>query len=148
MRSEITPWIGSEGIDISQYEGFVYIIQSNIDNKYYIGQKKFWLKRKLKPLKGYSRIRRSNIESDWKTYYGSSLELLEAIKKHGADKFTRKILYLCKSKIEMSYLETLEQFRHHVLFDSKSYNGIIHCRIAKNMIKNTEISKSFIKEKL
>ena len=117
------------------YVGFVYYIEDKVSGCYYIGQKKFWFKHKLKPLKGKKRARRKILESDWKDYWGSSKELLEDIKKLGEENFTRKIIYLCKSKAEMNYLETKEQFTKDVLFDPLSYNKMINCRIGGNQLK-------------
>ncbi len=122
--------------DISEFVGFVYKIWNNIDNKYYIGQKKFWFKRKLKPLKGKKRFRHRIIESDWKTYWGSNKELLSDIERLGKKNFTRMMYEWCESKAEMNYIETKMQFDHDVLRDKKSYNGMINCRISKNQLKS------------
>lgn len=133
MGYTMTNWIGIPE-DISKYIGFVYIIENKLNGMYYIGQKKFWKKVKISPLKGKKRVRRKLIESYWKSYYGSSMELQNDVEKYGKDNFTRKILYLCKSKAEMNYLETKEQFDRGVLYDIKSYNKIINCRINSNML--------------
>ena len=122
----------------TEYVGFVYIIRNTINDKYYIGQKKFWSDSTLKPLKGKKQSRHKRIESKWKDYYGSSKELLGDIERHGKGAFSRKILFLCKSKAQMNYLETELQFKHHVLFDSNSYNKIVNCRISWNQLKNVE----------
>ena len=54
----------------------------------YIGRKYFVQKRKPKGGK-----RRVTSESDWKKYYGSNQYLKEDVKTHGAEHFTRKILF-------------------------------------------------------
>ena len=120
--------------DIEEYVGFVYTITNNINHKYYIGQKKFWSKVTLPPLKGKSRKRHKVKESDWKKYYGSSNELLEDIKKYGKENFTRSISKNLKSKSKMNYEETWQQFKNSVLFDKMSYNRIINCRINCNQL--------------
>lgn len=123
--------------NIDDYLGFVYLIEIvNIPEDYpkdkptkYLGKKIFWSNTKLKPLKGKTRSRRVMKESDWKKYYGSSNDLKEILKKYGPDIFKRTILHCCETKWTMSYLETLEQMRHGVLFDDSFFNGIIHFRI-------------------
>jgi len=47
-----------------------------------------------------------------------------------------KMPVMCKSKAEMNYYETKEQFFRDVLFDPKSYNNMINCRIGGKQIKN------------
>lgn len=119
--------------DISPYLGFVYIVKnhskldSNGNPKFYIGQKKFWFKKTLPPLKGKTRKRKSLVESDWKVYTGSSEALNNDIKE--GDVITKEILHLCETKWEMNYMEALEQFNRKVLLDSHSYNGIINIRL-------------------
>lgn len=118
----------NEPNNIEDYEGFVYIIETE-HNKKYLGQKKFWFKRTLPPLKGKKHKRRILKESDWRSYTGSSNELNEDI-KNGV-KYTKTILHLCKTKWEMNYLELKEQIDRNVLFKEDYYNGIIQVRIGK-----------------
>lgn len=127
-------WIGIPE-NIEEFTGFVYIIKNYRNGRYYIGQKKFWLKRSLKPLKGRKNKRHKVVESDWKTYQGSSMELQRDILKYDEDAYERRILRLCRSKAEMNYFETKYQFDHDVLLDPLSYNGIVNCRISKNQVK-------------
>ena len=86
---------------------------------------------KRNPLKGKKRKRIDYIESDWKTYTGSSDALNEDIKNLGIDKFKFNILKYCNSKFELSYFEAKIQFARDVLLDENYYNGIINCRIGK-----------------
>jgi hypothetical protein len=79
---------------------------------------------------------RSKIDSDWQTYYGSNDELNKDIEILGSDKFTREILFYCKSKSECSYIEAREQFRHQVLESDDYYNGQISVRVHGSHIKN------------
>jgi len=72
---------------------------------------------------------RSKIDSDWMTYYGSSVELSKDIELHGEDNFTREILFYCKSKAECSYIEAREQFARRVLESNEYYNGQISVRV-------------------
>jgi hypothetical protein len=119
--------------NIYKYVGFVYIIENIINGRYYIGQKKFWNRIKLPPLKGKKRKRIIQKESDWQDYWGSSDELKKDIinnKKH----FRRHIIECFKSKSEMNYFETKLQFEKSVLHDPLSYNKIINCRISRNQL--------------
>ena len=121
--------------DINDYLGFVYIIENNSklgdDGKprFYIGQKKFWFKKTLPPLKGKKRKRRSLVESDWLTYTGSSNSLNEDISS--GDHITKTILHLCEDKWSMNFIEMVEQVARGVLLTENSYNGIISTRINK-----------------
>ena len=101
-----------EHID-SDYEGFVYLITNTVDHK-------------IK--------RRGHKESDWRDYWGSSDHLCADVERLGEDKFTREILYMCKSRGEMSYLEAREQFERRVLETDSYYNGIINVRVGGSKI--------------
>ena len=121
--------------------GFVYIITNITNNKKYIGKKlaKFskttYKTIKLKNGKKKKKRIRTKIDSDWQEYYGSSPNLTEDINKLGKDKFTREILYYCKSKSECSYIEAREQFTQKVLESDDYYNGHIQVRVHGSHIK-------------
>jgi len=117
--------------DYKDYLGFVYRITNTTNGKYYIGLKLFYHKKTLKPLKGRKNKRRRLVESDWSTYYGSCASLLEDIELLGEENFDRQILHHCKSKFDCAYNELLEQISNDVLFDIKSYNGIINVRLSR-----------------
>jgi hypothetical protein len=121
--------------DIENFVGFVYIISNRDSGKFYIGKKTFIFKKKLPPLKGKKRKRTKLIESDWKHYYGSSSDLNEDIEKYGKNKFSRKILKLCKTKTEMTYYEAKYQFEMGVLTEENCYNKWIVCKVRKSNIK-------------
>lgn len=108
---------------------FVYLITNTENDKKYIGKKLTQFKKTRPPLKGKKRKRRSTIESDWRTYWGSSDALLEDINLFGEDQFTREILFYCPSRGVASYLEAKEQFDRRVLETDEYYNGIINVRI-------------------
>jgi len=112
-----------------EYEGFVYLITNLIDNRKYIGKKLAKFKTTKPPLKGKKNKRRGFKESDWRDYWGSSDRLLEDVATLGKDNFTREILYFCKSRAEMSYIEAKEQFDRRVLETDDYYNGIINVRV-------------------
>ena len=112
-----------------EYEGFVYLITNLTDNRKYVGKKLAKFKTTKPPLKGKKNKRRGYKESDWQTYWGSSDKLNEDVEQLGQDNFTREILYFCKSRAEMSYIEAREQFDRRVLETDEYYNGIINVRV-------------------
>ena len=115
-------------------EGFVYLITNVKTDQKYIGKKLAQFKKTRPPLKGKRLKRRSTVESDWRDYWGSSERLQADVNTLGPDNFTREILYLCKSKAEMSYLEAREQFERRVLESDDYYNGIIDVRVGGSNI--------------
>lgn len=122
--------------ELKEWVGFVYVITDKSNNKMYVGKKTFWSKRTLPALKGKTRKRRSIVESDWKSYYGSSDLVKQLLLEGGEQNFHREILYFCKSKGEMGYLEAKEQFDRNVLLDDNYYNGIINCKIHRSHVKS------------
>ena len=121
--------------------GFVYNITNTTSGRQYIGKKlaKFakttYKTVKLKNGTKKKKKIRSKIDSDWQEYYGSSVELTKDIVQIGVDKFTREILYYCKSKSECTYIEARTQFERKVLESDDYYNGQISCRIHQSHIK-------------
>jgi hypothetical protein len=122
--------------------GFVYCITNTVTGRRYIGKKlaKFskttYKTVKLKNGTKKKKKIRSKIDSDWQEYYGSSVELTKDITQLGVDKFTRDILYYCKSKSETSYIEAREQFDRKVLESDDYYNGHIQVRVHGSHIKS------------
>jgi hypothetical protein len=122
--------------------GFVYLITNTATGRKYIGKKLAKFSKttyKVVKLKNGNKKRkkiRSKIDSDWREYYGSNEELNRDVALLGAEKFTREILYLCKSKAECSYVEAREQFRHQVLESTEYYNGQISVRVHGSHIIN------------
>ena len=112
-----------------EYEGFVYLITNLITGQKYIGKKLAKFKTTKPPLKGKKNKRRGTKESDWKDYWGSSDRLNADVTALGPENFTREILYLCRSRAEMSYIEAREQFDRRVLESDEYYNGIINVRV-------------------
>jgi len=124
-----------------QYIGFVYIITNLTNNKKYIGKKLAKFKKTRPPLKGKKRKRKSLVESDWQSYWGSSEHLLADVSELGPENFSREILYFCTTRGELSYREAKEQFDRGVLLTDEYYNGIINVRIGgsqalKESLKN------------
>ena len=92
------------------------------------------------PLKGKKRKRKIIKESDWQDYYGSSEEVKSLVEEHGRDRFDRKILFLCNTKGEMSYMECYYQMINHVLLKpDEYYNGFVGMKIHRSHVKNLKI---------
>jgi len=115
--------------------GFVYLITNTSSGRKYIGKKlaKF-SKTSYKVIKQKNGVKKkkkikSKVDSDWQTYYGSNDVLNEDVNKLGKEKFTREILFYCKSKAQCSYIEAREQFTHKVLESTDYYNGQISVRV-------------------
>jgi len=112
-----------------EYVGFVYLITNKKTKQKYVGKKLAKFKTTKPPLKGKKNKRRGYKESDWREYWGSSDRLNEDVKNLGEQNFSREILYFCKSRAEMSYIEAREQFDRRVLETDEYYNGIINVRV-------------------
>jgi len=124
--------------------GFVYKITNLIDGRIYFGKKKsHFAKTSLKTVTLKSGIRkkkkiRSQVESDWKTYFGSSEELKKDVLQLGEENFKREILRFCNSLSSLSYYEIKVQLEYDVLlYPSLYYNAYVGCRINRtHMIGN------------
>jgi len=129
----------------TDYYGFIYRITNLETGKFYIGKKAFFHNKKKKLTKkeiaeqtgpGRKQLTRiEQVDSGWKTYWGSSKELLADIKKLGEDKFKRVILCFAKNKKQLTFFELQQQIRDNVLFID-SYNDNI---LAKFYRKDFEV---------
>jgi hypothetical protein len=76
---------------IEKNAGFVYLVHNSILSKSYIGKKLF-----------RHRKNKKSVESDWKTYWGSSDDLRHDIERFGIENFSRAIVKICRTKSECS----------------------------------------------
>jgi len=121
--------------------GFVYLITNTLTGRKYIGKKlskfsktSYKIVKQKNGTKKRKRIK-SKIDSDWREYFGSNIELLKNVEELGSENFTREILYYCGSKALCSYIEAREQFTRCVLESDDYYNGHVQVRVHKNHIK-------------
>jgi hypothetical protein len=115
--------------DISQFPentyGFVYIVTHTPTNRSYIGKKVLYHNKKTKLGKkeiaiqtGPGRKPTTKIvtkESDWKTYYGSEIEIKKLLAEGKHNEFERVILKLVDNKKLLTYFEVKHQFIYEVL---------------------------------
>ena len=78
--------------------GFIYEVIHNPTGRRYLGKKVLQFNRTLPPLKGMKRKRKVVKESDWKTYYGSHVEIKGLIKEGKQEEFSREILQFVPTK--------------------------------------------------
>jgi hypothetical protein len=122
--------------------GFVYKITNTISGRAYIGKKlKCFTKTSLKTITLKSGIKKKKkvktlVESDWRTYWSSSVELQKDVKELGEENFTREVVLYCQTKGTLSYREAELQFQHKVLeYPDLWYNGIIQIKIHRSHVK-------------
>lgn len=118
-----------------EFQGFVYMITEKDTGKKYIGKKFFWKPKVLPVTKSRKRRVRTRVESDWRTYYGSSKEVKTLVEEKGEDNYTREILKLCRTKGECSYYEAKYQFEFDVLLSDEYYNEFIGCKIHSKHVR-------------
>jgi hypothetical protein len=97
-------WEYKKNPDIKSNFGFVYQITHKKTKKAYIGCKQYFVRRKGK-----------KVESNWKTYTGSSKHLNEEIKRLGKKQFRFQIVGEYKNKRSLRYYECYYQMIYHVL---------------------------------
>ena len=118
-----------------EFQGFVYMINETDTGKKYIGKKFFWKPKVLPVTKSRKRRVRTRVESDWRTYYGSSKEVKTLVEEKGEDNYIREILKLCRTKGECSYYEAKYQFEFDVLLSDEYYNEFIGCKIHSKHVR-------------
>jgi len=126
-------------LDPKKIYGFVYLIENLVNGRKYVGKKLFFFK-------GFKTVKKKKkrilVESDWKTYYGSSNALQKDINEIGKINFRRVILHLCTSKSECSYLEMKEQVERNAILSDGYYNDQIRVRVTR--VQLTKYRKSLL----
>lgn len=124
----------------SGYYGFIYKITNKENGFIYIGKKAFIhnkktkISKKIKKATGTrKRIEKTQVDSDWKNYFGSSSYLLDDLEKNNYN-CTREILKLCKDKTSLSFWEVVYLIEYDVLFRDDCYNGHIGGKYYKGKI--------------
>ena len=118
---------------VGDWFGFIYEITNLLDGRKYVG-KKLFTRAGTKQIKG--KKKKVRLSSGWANYWSSSKELQEDVKKLGEENFSRKILYLCKTRSECSYRETKEIFIRDALLTTEYYNSWVSCKIHKAHVLN------------
>ncbi len=139
IASYASPWTHSgEVVDVlpEGYVSFVYLITCSQTGMKYVGKKGMFVK-KTRQVKG--KKKRYLVESDWKTYFGSSEEFKALVEELGVDAFQREILHYCKTKGEASYLEAKEQFQRDVLLRSDYANRWMSVRVRADHLKHLHL---------
>ena len=122
--------------EIEGYASFVYRITNLETGKKYLG-KKIFKSIQRKKVKGKTRRKKVEKESDWKSYYGSNKLLQEDVERLGPDRFRREILKLCKTRGTASYWEAKYQMLEEVLEKPEEwYNEWVMCKVHRSHIKD------------
>jgi hypothetical protein len=106
--------------------GFIYRIIHKPTGKSYIGKKFLFHNRKVKLTKKDLELYEGQVgrkpsykviqkESDWKTYWGSNIELKELLKTEPKENFEKDILKFASTKKLLTYYETKYLFVYEVL---------------------------------
>ena len=131
-QMKVEDLINDPNFNIEDYCGYVYITCHIPTGRQYIGKKAFIHtttkklgKKELAeiPVTRGKRPSKKTVvkESDWKTYYGSNIE----VKSLPKNELKRYVLMLCRNKKELTYWETKMLFQYNVLEDDKYFNDNI-----------------------
>lgn len=129
---ELISKVDKEEINIDDYVGYVYLTEFLDAGKKYIGKKNFMLtsnvklgkkeKAALPVTRGRKQTKKKvRKESDWRTYYGSSVEVKELVWVHPAERIKRTVLRLCKTSKALTYYECKYMFECGVLESNNEY---------------------------
>lgn len=137
-KEQVDPWIwaGKYVESIEEFPkdtfGFIYELISKETGKRYIGKKQLYSyhtkvsKVFNEKTKRWNKVREiTSTESNWKDYFGSSVEVKDLIKQDGKSNFYRYILAIARNKKELTYREAQYQMTYNVLEDSKYVNSNI-----------------------
>lgn len=119
--------------EFKDHQSFVYLITNKVTKRKYIGFKTI-VSRKRTTIKGKKKT--ILIDSDWRTYYSSSQELLHDVGKYGKGNFLREIIAFTVNKGVGKYYEALQQFKREVITKNHNhyYNGIVNLRLNHKLV--------------
>ncbi|GBR14090.1 NAD synthetase [Gluconobacter frateurii] len=100
--------------EILASEGFVYLITNTLTGEKYVGRKYVWSKRTQK-VPNKIRKKHLRVESNWRSYSGSSKDLTSAIASNGKDNYAFEILSIHPTRSETNFAELQEQVDRRVL---------------------------------
>lgn len=137
-KEQVEPW-SWKGVVVESLDafpegtfGFIYELVSRETGKRYIGKKQLYsyhtkISRVFnEKTKRWNKVREvTSTESNWKEYFGSSLEVKDLIKAEGKQVFERRILDIAPNKKILTYLELAYQCKADVLTDSRYVNSNI-----------------------
>jgi len=92
----MSTWIIPADKDPLDYFAFTYRVTFP-NGQYYLGKKNLWVLKAKKIVKA----------SNWKDYWGSSIEVQDLVKQYGEANCTREVLTLCVSPGEASWEELM-----------------------------------------
>ena len=119
-----------------KYIGFIYLLVQKSTGKKYIGRK---LLQKPKYTTVNKKKKKTMVSSDWMTYYSSSPVIIEFVKEHGTDDFTREILVFATSKGSMIYMEEMALYVVGALENPELWiNENIRAKVYRNWCKPNE----------
>lgn len=105
-------WDSDVPMDPGKYFGFVYLITNLINNRKYIGKKQYVHGGKTYHKKADGRKQanyRKGVQTDWRTYTGSSKDLNADIEALGVDNFSFEVICEYKTKGMLHYAEVMLQ---------------------------------------
>ena len=112
--------------------GFIYEIEHKDTGQKYIGKKQLYsYSTKVSKILNekthrWNKVREKTAkESDWKTYFGSNIEIKDLVKKEGRDRFVRRILQFVQDRKRLTYYELAYQCKNDVLENPNYINSNI-----------------------
>ena len=119
-------------VQIEKNIGFVYIIHNLVSDKKYVGKKLFTFS-KIRQVN--KKKKKSRVDSDWKTYYGSNDQLNLDVESLGEENFTREILHLGATKGTCNYLEAYEIMTRNAIISDNFYNSWLSVKVSRSQVK-------------
>lgn len=120
-------WANSPSKTPTKYIGFVYEVIEKATGFKYIGIKRFWEKKTLKPLKGNKNKRRYYQESDWRIYNTSGV-MKSHIDKY-PNGYIKTIIRKCETLTELKAYEAYLVLKDHFENGHLLVNEMVQLRI-------------------